>query len=966
MPPYRSSLQSWALASLAATLISVLLWTAPTHAPRLPRRTSVVQEGRVEAEGGHLRDLREWKLMRDPVTGRIPEGILALEMQWVRRMPIRGQLSQGSTTLAGTFFTNTYYPVGPSQYGGRTRGFAFDIRYNGSTNRVMLAGGINGGIFRSVNDGQTWTFVHPVNEIRSVSCFAQDPRPGFQDTWYAGTGESLGVSASEKGSFVSGNGIFKSTDNGLTWTKLASTADDNPAITNFFDVVTRLAVHPVTGHVYAAIWQRIVRTADGGATWTTIIGSPTSTTVKRGTTDVMINKAGTRLFAAFSGRNPDRAFAGVWTSTTGNAGSWNRMAGGLSGQTDSIPGWRAYNNTSIDDDGEYSAGWGRIVFGLAPSNQDLMYVLVMNGENAEDGLSEADLYRCDMGGFPSFNWTNVSAGLSAQKKNGPETEDTWYDGQRDGYNMTIAVHPTQPNIVFVGGTNLYRSNNGFGTAANTTFIGGYYSNTYDDPDYVSHPDIHHLAFDPTNANRMVVASDGGLIYTNNATATKVRWSNLNGQYQTFQYYHVGIDPVPGTRNFFGGAQDNGTSFRDITGMLASALPDSNDHYLLIGGDGGQVGITSKNGQGRQFLYGAFQNGNLFRVKLFPPSDNTFYTFIKPTNAGDGEFVTYFHLDEDNTENLYFVSADTIFRTSSASTVTRNTGWTTLTGAAGFMNGNIYAMATTRSTYKTSNYLFAGTDEGKVYRFRDPANFSAGAIPDNITPPGITAGSLVSDIAVNPRNHDTLLVVASNYNIPSIFWTGNATAANPTWQVVEGNLTVPSVRSCAVVATRLGVEYYVGTSTGLFSTNALNGSSTVWSREVGGPMNTAIVNSLAYRWQDNTLLIGTHGNGMFVTYIGNAINLTTSINDPVRNDPGFIRSIYPNPTRGPVYFTVGDKTHIRKVRVQVTNLAGQLVVDRTENYRDGSIDLSRLPRGAFILTLTSPDRRWQHTTQIVKN
>jgi len=949
----------------AAGILACLLLDGDDAPPsRLPRRTTVHREGRVEAEGGPRRALREWRMLRDPATGRIPDGIRSLEMRWVRNMPVRGDLSQGGTTLAGTAVANTYLPVGPSLYGGRTRGFAFDMRYNGTSNRVMLAGGINGGIFRSVNGGLTWAFVHPANEVRSVSCFAQDPRAGFQDTWYAGTGEADGISASLPAGLVTGNGIFKSTDNGLTWTKLSSTADDNPVSFTFFDIVNRLAVHPVNGHVYAAIQQRIVRSSDGGATWTTLMGSPTPTSSDRGQTDVMINKAGNRLFAAFSGRNPDRSFAGVWSSTTGNAGDWSRIAGGTNGQADSIPGWRAYNNSALNGEGLFSAGWGRIVFTLAPSSQNILYVLAENALSAADAKAEADLYRCDMSANP-FAWSNRSVALTAKWDDGSSIEDTWYEGQR-GYDMVVAVHPTQPNTVLVGGVNLYRSNDGFTNTANTTFIGGYGSETYNDPDFLSHPDFHHIAFDPTNANRMVVASDGGLIACDNVTAPVVTWSNLNGQYQTIQYYHVGIDPVPGSRTYFGGAQDNSTTFRDAGGLFGGILPDSNDHYILIGGDGGQVGMTARNAQNRQFLFGAYQEGNLYRMRLFPPFDNSFYTYVKPANSGPGEFVTYFHLDEDNTDNLYFASLDTIFRTTTATTVTPTTGWTALTGAAGFMDGSIFAMATTRGAYKTSNYLFAGTDAGKVYRFRDPVNFSAGTIPDNITPPGMPAGAVVSDIAVNPRNHDTLLVVASNYNIPSIYWTGNATATTPSWQLVEGNLSIPSVRSCAVVATRSGVEYYAGTTVGLFSTTSLNGNATVWSREVGGPMNTAIVNSLAYRWQDNTLLVGTHGNGMFVAYIGNAVNLPTRIVEPVRNDPGFIRNVFPNPTRGTVFFRVGDKSSVRRLHLQVANLSGQTLIDRMENYRDGSVDLGRLPRGTYILTLTSLDGRWQDTRRILKD
>jgi photosystem II stability/assembly factor-like uncharacterized protein len=90
---------------------------------------------------------------------------------------------------------------------------------------VVLSGGVNGGIFRSVDGGVTWSFVHPANEIRSVTCLAQIPRPGFQDIWYAGT-EKLTQTAEYPNAFVYGYGILKSVDNGLTWTKLAQLLPD--------------------------------------------------------------------------------------------------------------------------------------------------------------------------------------------------------------------------------------------------------------------------------------------------------------------------------------------------------------------------------------------------------------------------------------------------------------------------------------------------------------------------------------------------------------------------------------------------------------------------------------------------------------------------------------------------------------------------------------------------------------------
>ena len=919
--------------------------------------------GFVEQEGGPRRAEWEWRRLRDPKTGRIPEGIRLLEREWVKGMPVRsGTISIEADGTNSVQAANAYISVGPTQNGGRIRALAYDVRYNGSSNRVMLTGGINGGIFRSTNGGVSWTFVHPVNELRSVSCLAQDPRPGFQDTWYAGTGEAIGISASLPSGFVIGNGLLKSTDNGQTWTQLTATADNLPSNFSFFDIVHRIVVNPTNGHVYAAIQQRVMRSTDGGSTWSVVLNSSTPTSSVNGVTDVMVNRTGSRLFATMTGRNPDRGAAGVWTSATGNAGDWTRIAGGTNGQPDSVAAWPSYNNATSG--GEFTAGWGRIVFGLAPSNQNLMYVVCENGDKAADGRPEADLFRCDMSSTP-FTWTRLTGALTAkQVEDDGSSDDTWYETQ-GGYDMAVAVHPTLPNTVYLGGVNLYRSSDGFATAANTVFAGGYGSTTYDDPDFISHVDYHLMAFDPTNPNRMVTASDGGLVYCDNAHESRVRWRNMNSQLQTIQYYHVGIDPTPGSRVFYGGCQDNATTFRDAEGILGSVLPDSNDHYILVGGDGCQVGMTRKDVTGRQHLFASAQLGYFLRMRLFPPYDNTLFTFIKPSSAGEGEFITYYHLDEDNTDHLYYASLDSLYRTSASLTVTPTNGWTLMTGISGRISGSIFAMATTRGPYSPNSQLFIGTDQGRVYRLKDPQGAPASATADLITPTGMTAGSVVSDIAVNPRNHDTVMVVASNYGISSVFWTGNATAPTPTWQIVEGNLTVPSVRSCAIVAKRSGVEYYAGTSVGLFSATSLNGNSTVWSREVAGPMTTAIVNSLAYRWQDNTLVVGTHGNGMFVTYIGDAVNLPTSLNDPVRDDPNFVSSAYPTITSVQIGYRTGKMTGIKKVRVQVIGLSGQVLVDREAPYRDGSVDVGRLSKGMYILTITSPDGRYQYVKRFFK-
>lgn len=913
----------------------------------IQKRLTLSKDGEEEDEtqdAGYKRWQYEWKMLHDPRTGLIPSGIHQAENELLKTI-----VNRQSTAAFRPSINNTYTAAGPSQNGGRTRALAFDMR----NNQIVLAAGVSGGIFRSTNGGSSWTFVHPdTTSLRYVSCIAQDPRVGFQDTWYAGTGELLGASAAYPSFPIStGNGILKSTDNGLTWTKLSSTTttEYKEYLDDIFDMVFNIQVSP-SGYVYAAVLNYILVSVNGGSTWGYVLHiDDLGQNLDAMMTDIAIAKNGTRYYASFSGLNSSRDTVGVWTSTNGISG-WTRIAGGRFGNTDSVAGWKAYNPNFTG-----GTGWGRTVLAVSPSNANILYVMYENSLSAANNQSEADLFKADLTSFPTVTWgANRNSNLRALR-NGVTTK---YMELQTGYDMLLAVHPTNPNLVIAGGVNLFRSTDGFATQG--TFIGGLASSTFTDPNQYSHVDFHSFAFDPSNSNRLAVGNDGGLQVTSDITASSVSWDNFASQYQTLQYYHVAIDPVAGSLTFAGGAQDNSTTYRDSKALFGTTLSDPNDHYTgLIGGDGGMTALSPSTAT-QQYLYGSAQNGVLARYNI---STAPSLTQIDPIAAGDGEFVTYFHLDQDNAETMYFVSLDSIWRTTTASTVTQSSGWTLMTGIPATLTGSIFSLATTRGAYNGSNsYLFIGTDDAKIYRLQDPKNALTSAIPVNITPAGITAGSLVREIAVNPRNPDTVLAVISNYGAVSAFWTGNATSASPTWQAVEGNISLPSFRSCAIVVTSTGVEYYVGTSIGLFSTSNINGSSTVWSLEGPAMMRGAIVNDIVLRTADNTLLIGTHGNGMFYTTIG---NVPTSVSNVIQNDKKFIASVYPTVTNSNVNFATGGATGIKTIAVSLYNVKGQLLQQSTQSYLNGSITLSQLPAGTYIMEIISDNRKYKHVQKIVK-
>lgn len=945
----------------------------------------------------------EFDMLKSPLTGKIPENIFEKELAFAKTLPVRSGPAGNSMLRLGAL--NTYLPAGPNNVGGRTRALAYDVRYDGSTNRVIISGSVSGGIMRSDDGGATWTRVSPQNDIHNVTALAQDPRPGFQNTWYAGGGEALGNSTGIVAlTNYLGWGIWKSTNNGVSWTKLPLSAiTDLPgngapgtALEMFdhpFDFVHKLAVNPANGDLYVCGHRRLLRSQNGGSSFHTVFGSTVASTAENGQMDIAITNAG-RVFLAVNGGFQDLNLRGVWVSNSGNLNSFTRIAGGKILNVDSVAGWRG-NAYSFFSGSTYNSR--RILLTLAPSNQNLAYVLYENGLLSDNGQPEGDLFRLDISGN-TFTWTNRSANMP-DFPNGDFAGVDPYTTQ-EGYDMSITVKPDNPNFLILGGTNLYRSTDGFATTANTSWIGGYSQNsvtTQNPTSYPnSHPDMHVFAFNPSDPDEGISGDDGGLHLTSNITAATVAWDVINN-YQTLQYYYVAIDPTAGRNNFAGGAQDNGTTVRDKTGLFGTPTADSNNHRSLAGGgDGNSVGFSAIKGS-TQFIYYGIQSGRLRRTPFPTLSSSTeirpsgLTTTTPQTESDFGEFVTNFKLNPDNTEDLYYVNFNRLFRTTHASTVSTSSGWTELTGVSkavnpsnstGGRNVRIRAMAFSRGTYDTSHALYLGTTpdleasvnvrQGRIFRIDDPRNFPATATPVDITPPGLQGN--VQDIAVNPNNDNEILAVVSNYETVSIWWTNNAKSSSPTWRNAEGNLTLPSIRSCMIVVKKDAAggpvtEYYVGTSVGLYSVVNLgailaSNQNPTWEREGDNVLNFAVVQSLAYRPADNVLLVGTHGNGMYYTFLG-APDFAPGTGPLPGTEEIFIVKTAPAQTRDKTFYQVGNLTNVQNIVVKLHSTSGQLVYKKNAPYQDGEVDLSRLPAGLYILNILSSDGRYRHTQKLIR-
>ncbi|WP_299683495.1 T9SS type A sorting domain-containing protein [uncultured Dokdonia sp.] len=780
----------------------------------------------------------EFDMQKDPVTGLISKEEKALEFETALRERTNS-LTAGSDSRA---FTVPYESRGPSNLGGRTRALAVDL--SDATGDTMLAGGVSSGMFRTTDGGTSWVKVSPNNEIHNVTAIAQDPRAGFQNIWYYGTGEVFGNSATLGNAFYLGQGIWRSIDSGQTWTQIPGTDSTFEDFNSNFDIINSLAVHPTTGDLFIAAIQGIFR-YDGTNFNLEVNASSTQDT------DVKVTSTG-RVFAAVGGTNG--AQNGVYTSPTGT-GSYTRIA-----QNGSPAGW---------------ASVGRVVLGIAPSDTDVVYALYNNGQTTNQApiQIEADLWRYDLG---TGTWTDFSGKLPDEPGGDLGGNDPFSIQQ--GYDLEVSVKPDNADFVVLGGVNLYRIAD---IVNDATFerIGGYIDNTsfasYGSGDAAAndgdthHPDIHDLVFSPFNANTLLSGTDGG-VHTTNVTSGTVRWTTLNNNYQTYQYYHVGMDPLAGTDFVIGGAQDNGTSLGGAAAL--TGVGSSTEHLDFFGGDGvaaaiGRTGNGPLNLNDLQLYFGA-QGGDIFTFR----DSGAFFANIRPTGTNSSIFVTYFYLDPD-TNTLYYADGATIYRTLNAATVT------SLVDAASWVDignlstsQNIRSMASTRGTYTTSSFTLIGGQNGGVFKHVDPRGTNLNTAV-NITPSGAAvAGSIVSGVAIHPTDPDIGMVVYSNYGINNIYVTSNLTAVNPTWTLAERNLSSHSIRSAAITETGGVITYFVGTARGLYSST--NPITTDWTLESPNDIALAIVSSLVYRPDDGVMLIGTHGNGMYQVNLDSCPTTTT--------------------------------------------------------------------------------------------
>lgn len=544
-------------ATITLSLIALIIFTGCRDAQKGPG-------GAAEMDGMEQAMRQQFLMTRDLSLNAVPtERLLVAREQMDMMIAARGQ------RIAAL----NWQERGPRNIGGRTRAIIVDQR--DATGNTVLAASVSGGIFKTTNFTATTPLWAPVNDQMqnlAVTAMAQDRNnPAVM---YAGTGEGwFNVDA------VRGAGVFKSTDGGATWNRLASTAQ--------WEYVQDMIVDN-NGNVFASLrngintFRGVMRSADGGISWVQVLGLPLPnfSTGRAADLEVASNGDVYATLGIFSPTMVMRSSFAVHGAATGSVGTW------------------------VEITPQKSTPTQRGELAIAPSNPNRLYLLLQDSATSQVSY----IYR-------SFNagttWDSLPAPAAL---NNAGNSQTWY-------NLIAAVDPSNPDIITVGGLNLARSTD---AGANWTTIST--NNTV-------HVDQHVLIY--LSSTRLIVGNDGGVYYTQNANGTPPTFANKNNGFNVTQFY--GADYHPSQPNYFlAGAQDNNTQQFTQPGINTTQPVVGGDGgfpHIDQNNDGAvQIASTTGNNYYRSLNEGQFS--------YLSSVSNNRGQFINPTDYDDVGKVLY--------------------------------------------------------------------------------------------------------------------------------------------------------------------------------------------------------------------------------------------------------------------------------------------------------------------------------------
>ena len=694
--------------------------------------------------------------------------------------------------------------IGPAVMGGRVAAIALDPT-DPWTYYVGLG---TGGIVKTTDNGGTFKGIFEHEPVAAIGALAIAPSD-HMIVW-AGTGE-----ANDRNSSSWGDGVYRSTDGGSTWTNVGLKGSK---------AIARIVPHPTdpktawvaaTGDLWIPGGERgCYKTTDTGGTWKLVLGAAAPYGDRVGCGDLAIDPANPDvLYAALYARRrypwkfvsgveaaDGKDLGGIWKSTDGGA-TWKKLGEGLPVRMQRI---------------------GLAVWAKDPK---VVYAIVQSDAEGTSGIDDPDskaggVFRSDDAGE---HWTRMS-----------------HLNPRPFYFSQIRIDPTNDKLIYVLGYIVHVSEDGGKTWREDRFKS-------------VHSDNHDLVIDPRWPKRLLLGTDGGLYQSVNGGQG---WDFQN-RFASGEYYRINVDQSVPYR-ICGGLQDN----ENWVGPSNTWSKDGirNDDWIpLSGGDGSYCVFDATDSN---LVYAESQGGEVFRFDLTTGQRKP----LKPQpTEGTASFRYHWNsplIQSQHDKSVLYYGAERIvkvtdrgesWRAISGDLSTGDLAKMTALGSGAETYGVVYALA--ESPIK-QGLLYAGTDDGKVWKTENE-----GGSWTDLTPalPAAVKGLWISRVEVSA--HDPLVAYLAidghrtgNYH-PYLLRTADG---GKTWQNLGSALpdggTVKVVREDPKNPDLL----FAGTEFGLWA-SVDRGAH--WARV--GRLPTVAIDDIVIHGRDLDLLAATHGRSLYV-------------------------------------------------------------------------------------------------------
>ena len=686
--------------------------------------------------------------------------------------------------------------VGPTR-GGRSIAVVGDT----SDPLVFYFGSTHGGVWKTNDAGTYWRNVSD-GFFKTSSVGAIDVSLSNPAIVYVGMGEAL-----DRQDTTGGDGVYKSTDGGQTWTNVGLVETQHIAKIRIHPTNPDIVYVAAAGDIFGTNPERgIYRTKDGGKTWQRLLFKSD----RAGAFDLAMDPTNPKVL--YASLNQFQRLP--WDQISGGPDS------GLYKSTDGGDNWTDITHNPGLPKGDV----GKIGIAISPAQSNRVWALVQ----AEDGA----LFRSDDGGK---TWQRLS-----------ERRDL----RRSGASyMHIVADTKDPETVYVPAYSFQKSSDG-----GKTFTA----------QQMPHGDHHALWVDPKNPRRMIEGSDGGATVTLNGGAT---WSTLHNQ-PTAELFGLAIDDQVPYRLY---AEQNDNTCISVPSRTDSGAISWMDNEVLPGGEGGQTAVTpdgnivyaADGSTSGRFDRWDRRTGQAVNIIVWPDDEFTF----APKDVKYRFFYTFPVLLSPHDPKVLYTAGNRVFRTTDEGNswetispdITRNrvdkmqqipgqpfeSMWSSLYKVS-------LAQALAESPLKKGE-LWVGTDDSTVQMTSDD-----GKTWQNVSPKDLPEWTTIASIDVSPHNPGTAYLAAHRYRVsdrtPYFYKT---TDYGRTWQkITTGIRENDFARVIREDPVRPGL-LYAGTDSGVYVSFDAGGSWQSLQR------NLPAVAVAYMQVKGNDLVVTTHGRGFWI-------------------------------------------------------------------------------------------------------